>query len=376
MRRAWLILMILCEPSATAVAQTSSWLDVGASRISQANVPISTAVSLGGAADVIAPRSWFHSSALAVVGSELRASAQGFLAGSADLTESRVVRPFVVAALSLVGESGAGSATSFVVSAGARAAKQGRGISLAGSAGATSFSGLSSTLFRAQSDAWATAGVEQFSTEIAMTRSQARFTPGALLPTRGPSLQYAEGVIGWRHAAAGFSIGTMMGARTQTSSTPGGVWAAANAAIWMSPRSALTLSAANALEDVVRGIPRTRYLTAGLRFAARPHATFAKAIAVAGPRVIVSSEGSARRIVVNAGDVASVELMADFTGWEPVALDRVGSGTAVRWRTDRSIPPGPHRVAIRIGGGDWIAPANLPRVTDEFGGTAGLITLP
>ena len=69
---------------------------------------------------------------------------------------------------------------------------------------------------------------------------------------------------------------------------------------------------------------------------------------------------------------ALVELMADFTGWSVVALQRTGSA----WRIERMISPGPHRVAIRIDGGEWIVPANLPRVEDDLGGTVGLITIP
>ena len=32
-----------------------------------------------------------------------------------------------------------------------------------------------------------------------------------------------------------------------------------------------------------------------------------------------------------------------------------------------------HHVVVRIDGGKWIAPANLPRLDDELGGTVGLV---
>src|SRR5262249_54151066 len=93
---------------------------------------------------------------------------------------------------------------------------------------------------------------------------------------------------------------------------------------------------------------------------------------VTGPTMSVVRADSARRIQVVVERAARVELMADFTGWNAVVLERSGG----MWVTDRIIAPGPHRVAIRIDGGEWIVPANLPRVEDDLGGSVGLITVP
>jgi hypothetical protein len=46
------------------------------------------------------------------------------------------------------------------------------------------------------------------------------------------------------------------------------------------------------------------------------------------------------------------------------------------WELQVHVPPGPQRVAIRINGSQWRAPANLTKVTDEFGGEAGLLVVP
>ena len=64
--------------------------------------------------------------------------------------------------------------------------------------------------------------------------------------------------------------------------------------------------------------------------------------------------------------------MGDFTDWNPVALELA----ADVWRFDRAIAPGLHRIALRIDGGEWSAPVNLPRATDDLGGVVGLITVP
>jgi hypothetical protein len=84
-------------------------------------------------------------------------------------------------------------------------------------------------------------------------------------------------------------------------------------------------------------------------------------------------DGQLHRIDLTADAKSSVELMADFTDWSPIALDHVGGV----WRLERPIVAGAHRLAIRIDGGEWIVPVNLPRVEDELGGAAvGIITIP
>jgi hypothetical protein len=46
------------------------------------------------------------------------------------------------------------------------------------------------------------------------------------------------------------------------------------------------------------------------------------------------------------------------------------------WTLERGIAPGTHRVAIRVNGGAWVVPPNLPHVSDEFGGEVGLLIVP
>ena len=54
------------------------------------------------------------------------------------------------------------------------------------------------------------------------------------------------------------------------------------------------------------------------------------------------------------------------------SLTRAG-GT---WRLDRTITPGLHRLMIRIDGGEWTTPANVPTATDDLGGVVALVAVP
>jgi hypothetical protein len=77
-------------------------------------------------------------------------------------------------------------------------------------------------------------------------------------------------------------------------------------------------------------------------------------------------------IVTGVEHAARVEVAATFTGWDPVPLVRDGNA----WRLDRPVTSGTHRVLIRINGGPWLVPSNLPAAADDFGGSVGLLTVP
>jgi hypothetical protein len=84
-------------------------------------------------------------------------------------------------------------------------------------------------------------------------------------------------------------------------------------------------------------------------------------------------DDSLRVVSVRLPSATTVEIMGDFTDWEPVPMTRAPNG---EWRVERVITPGTHRVAIRVDAGAWTVPPNLPRVDDEFGGDVGIVIVP
>jgi hypothetical protein len=78
----------------------------------------------------------------------------------------------------------------------------------------------------------------------------------------------------------------------------------------------------------------------------------------------------ARELRFRVPGASRVEIMADFTNWEPVVLQSVGDE---RWALTTRVPPGVHRVNVRIDGGAWTVPPGLTAVADEFGGAVGLL---
>ncbi|HEY2377821.1 MAG TPA: glycogen-binding domain-containing protein [Gemmatimonadaceae bacterium] len=157
-------------------------------------------------------------------------------------------------------------------------------------------------------------------------------------------------------------------------------WGSASIVLWFARGAALVFAGGQALEDASRGVPTTRYLSVAMRFgtsSARPGLVTSPVRDrpdMDGGRIDVNVRGDSVRIVtVRLRSAKMVELMADFTDWEPVNMSQVPNGD---WTIERIIARGTHRVAIRVDGGAWGVPPNLPRVSDEFGGDVGLLVVP
>ncbi len=90
------------------------------------------------------------------------------------------------------------------------------------------------------------------------------------------------------------------------------------------------------------------------------------------PVLSVGSGDDGRVVRVRAPGARTVEVMADFTDWSPVTLPPVGDLFVLAM----SVPPGTHRIVVRVDGGAWRPAANTPAVDDDLGGRVGLLVVP
>jgi hypothetical protein len=146
---------------------------------------------------------------------------------------------------------------------------------------------------------------------------------------------------------------------------------------WATPHIGVVAALGQQLADPMRGTARARFATIALRFSAERHRTNTRLSvprAAAGEASLVAEpDGDGMAVVrVHSPSARRVELMGDITGWEPVDLDRRGD----RWERRLTAASGPHHVLVRIDGGPWLTPSNLPRIDDEFGGRVGLVIVP
>jgi 1,4-alpha-glucan branching enzyme len=66
------------------------------------------------------------------------------------------------------------------------------------------------------------------------------------------------------------------------------------------------------------------------------------------------------RFAIRAPGAERVELSGDFTGWEPVRMDRE-DGT---WSVGLTLPPGTHHFGFLVDG-QWVVPADAPGKVDD-----------
>ena len=189
---------------------------------------------------------------------------------------------------------------------------------------------------------------------------------------------YADYTLSAHGAWRGFELDALGVARTVWK---GNVASAATASVagawWATPYIGFVAAFGQQLADPMRGTARARYATIALRLSAERHRTNrsrSAPVAVPGEAALVAeSAGDGMAIVrVHSPGARRVELMGDITGWEPVDLERRGD----RWERRLTAPSGPHHVLVRLDGGAWIPPSNLPRIDDEFGGRVGLVIVP
>jgi hypothetical protein len=198
----------------------------------------------------------------------------------------------------------------------------------------------------------------------------------ALAAWRGPRVELSATAIA-RHAPAqaGRLLGSVLG----------------SAAWWAQPSLALTASAGSLAADPIRSAPASSFVTFGARWRPSPSGSTSVTRApqagtpepvhfpadAAGRAVahVVAREGGATRVLrVQAPGAAQVEVRGDATEWRPVAL--TASGRYWELVLPAGVEPGTQRLLVRVDGGAWVAPANLPTVEDDFGARVGLLVVP
>ena len=177
------------------------------------------------------------------------------------------------------------------------------------------------------------------------------------------------------------------GARLWSRGAGRGVYGEATATLPLHGGLGVIVSGGRYPTDPVRGTIAGRYVSAGVRVSgvtrprpappvpvpARPHYGSNGGFAAPVPAVEVTLAGGIRTLRVHATGARTVELVGDVTDWLPVPL---APGGGDRWDLAVPLPPGVRRLAIRVDGGPWLAPAGTRRVFDEFGSEVGLLIIP
>jgi len=180
-------------------------------------------------------------------------------------------------------------------------------------------------------------------------------------------------------------VDVSLGARGFSSNAGRGVFGEASGTLWVYRELGIVLSGGRYPSDPARGSIAGRYVSAALRFGSRGSATERGIQREIGPRRPVPTSFSAplvsglemRRALngwqtfrIQAAGASHVEMMGDFTEWQPVALGRAGEDT---WEVTLPVSVGMHRFNVRVDGGAWTVPLGYASQNDDFGGISGIL---
>jgi hypothetical protein len=213
-------------------------------------------------------------------------------------------------------------------------------------------------------------------------------TPTSVSLSTGSAIRYADLELAARWTAGrvelGGSVGTRAGDAAKVTPRDERTWGSATATIRVGGPFSLVASAGSYPVDFVQGFPGGRYVSLALGVIPRPAPRRTPSSWNEGDDVVHRARGvtgfaverapaGLRRVRVRAPDAASVQLAGDFSAWQPVAMHRAGAGW---WEADVRMPAGRQEIAVRADQGAWAAPPGVLVVTDELGGTSGLVVVP
>jgi hypothetical protein len=204
--------------------------------------------------------------------------------------------------------------------------------------------------------------------------------------TVGADLRYLDASAAASVEHGRLELAASIGLRDWHEPVNGGTtaWGTLAGTVWLSDHLALAVAGGSYPADWAQGFTAGKYVSLGVRIAThRP--TSRQAISNAIQRTLppaaqpVVEHFSVQRapngewtLQVTAPAADQVELMGDFTDWQPVPLRRRADG---QWSVTLPITPGTHRLNLRVGAGGWGVPPGLPIAMDEFSGAVALLVV-
>lgn len=151
-------------------------------------------------------------------------------------------------------------------------------------------------------------------------------------------------------------------------------WGELRVAVWATPGAALFASVRTSahLSDAVESVHGNR-AAIGIQLAPgrKPMAPAPRFDRMSDGFAVERASGGGVRLVL-AVEAQTVEVSCDATGW--LAVRALPAGPDL-WEVILPLPPGLHRIAMRVDGGAWRSPPGLPKALDDFGGEVGLLVV-
>ena len=381
--------LLVAARGATAGAQVVSIIDAGTSTVRVANERTTTALTLSPSVRRERPTSLFAASGTLSFLESGRAASHGEIAGS-----------YFTGAHGAVRAELSGSAVGALHENRARTGEYhgrarlhildgGRGLWLGAGGGRAWDSDDWRTNLTADIGAWARLGAVTLSGSFTSSSVQGAH----YLSEPGPLIESGDGI----YAGAGADVGAPLsafhdavgsarwtrgpleldlfaGARRDGELEPVEEWAGAAGTYWLTGNFAVVATAGGYPVDVEQRLPSGRYATIGIRVATRQPLVPRGAPVVARPLAsdfhVTPAHDGTRLVRMHVPGARKVELMGDFTDWQPLEMTRVGVD---RWELRVPLRAGAHRLNIRIDDGEWGVPPGVTAITDDFSGVVGVL---
>ena len=204
----------------------------------------------------------------------------------------------------------------------------------------------------------------------------------------GDSLRFLDWSSTLRVSSGPLELAAFGGLRhwTRPAGAAGAGWGGVSAAYWLSGHFAVTAAGGTYPTDYAQNLPNGSYGSVGLRIAVgrvdRQDARESSGYRLPKPQrrdptstafAIHPVSGDSIDLRIRAAAATKIEVMGDFTAWQPRAL---APGPDGWWSVALVIPAGVHRMNVRIDGAAWGVPPGVTSVEDEFSGVVGIFAVP
>ncbi|MDH5805954.1 MAG: glycogen-binding domain-containing protein [Gemmatimonadota bacterium] len=213
---------------------------------------------------------------------------------------------------------------------------------------------------------------------------------GAVSATEVPPDGYFDvsGYVRWRSRRIGFDVNA--GVRSWRTQPIFNGYADVSAFFRLNETIGLALNGGRAVSDPRRGLLGALYGSLGLRIDLFPRRStmdhrpysiqfreldraYSSAEHDDNVRVELDTFITGTSITITAQRAESVEIMGDFTDWNPVLCRQVQPG---RWELPLPVESGVYRFNVRYDGGEWLVPEGVRSEANDFGGSVGIIVIP
>ena len=155
---------------------------------------------------------------------------------------------------------------------------------------------------------------------------------------------------------------------TYTSSAAGSVYLQ----LFVTPRVSLEVGGGSSLGEPYQGLPRSGFVTFGVRLHRSPRPPPVAAVPRWVP-LVPELRGDSLVVRFRMPDARSVAIAGDWNTWQPVALRPLGDDV---WEGTLALRRGLYHFNLQVDGSEWVVPNGVTTVPDGLGGMVAVLVVP